>query len=78
MAVYPWVLSRRAIIAFEKSNSISNGFILNYLELAKAYKRNDQKNNAIASINKMLSMPNHTEDDAAIKEEGRRLLKDYQ
>ncbi len=67
-----------AIFAFEKCNSISNGFILNYLELAKAYKKNDQDDKAIASINKMLSMPNNTEDDAAIKKEGKKLLKQWQ
>ena len=67
-----------AIFAFEKCNSISNGFILNYLELAKAYKKNDQDDKAIASINKMLSMPNNTEDDAVIKEEGKKLLKLWQ
>jgi tetratricopeptide (TPR) repeat protein len=45
---------RDAITAFEKSNSISNGFILNYLELARAYKKNDENNKAIATINKMI------------------------
>ncbi len=67
-----------AIYAFQKSNSITDGFILNYLELAKAYKRNDEKNKAIASLNKMMQIPNHTEDDPGIKEEGRRLLNDLQ
>ena len=48
------------------------------MELAKAYKKNDQDDKAIASINKMLSMPNNTEDDAVIKEEGKKLLKQLQ
>jgi len=67
-----------AITAFEKSNSISNGFILNYFELAKAYKKNDQKDKAIACLNNMLSIPNHTEDDPTIKEQGKRMLSDLQ
>ncbi len=67
-----------AILAFEKSNSITTGFILNYFELAKAYNKNDETNKAIAILNKMMQMPNHTEDDPFIKEEGKRLLKDYQ
>ena len=67
-----------AIFAFEKANSITNGFILNYLELAKAYYKNDETSKAIATINKMLLLPNHTQDDAAIKLEGKMLLKDYQ
>ncbi len=69
---------QQAILAFEKSNSIATGFILNYLELAKAYNKNDQANKAISTINKMLLLPNHTEDDASIKTEGRLLLKDYE
>ena len=67
---------KKAIVAFEKSNSISNGFILNYFELAKAYNKNDEKDKAIYTINKMLLIPNHTEDDPAIKEDARRLLQD--
>lgn len=67
-----------AIAAFEKSNSISDGFILNYFELAKAYNKNDEKNKAINTINKMLLMPNHTEDDAEIKQDARKLLKEIQ
>lgn len=67
-----------AILAFEKTNSITSGFILNYLELAKAYNKNDETRKAIATLNKMLQMPNHTEDDPSIKEEARRLLKVYE
>ena len=67
-----------AIIAFEKANSITDGFILNYFELAKAYKKNEENTKAINTINKMLLLPNHTEDDAAIKEDGKKLLKDLQ
>ena len=69
---------KMAIQAFEKSNSFTAGFILNYLELAKAYNKNDQTEKAIATLNKMLQLPNHTEDDPSIKEEGRRLLKVYE
>lgn len=74
----PYGSVQQAIAAFEKTNSIANGFILNYLELAKAYIKNDESAKAITTINKMLSLPNHTEDDAAIKTEGRLLLIDYQ
>lgn len=69
---------KEAIIAFEKANSISDGFILNYFELAKAYKKNDETTKAINTINKMLLMPNHTEDDAEIKQDGKKLLNDLQ
>ncbi len=67
-----------AIIAFEKSNSITAGFILNYFELAKAYNKDDQTNKAIITLNKMMLLPNHTEDDASIKADGRKLLKEFE
>ena len=74
----PFGSIEEAIFAFEKSNSIANGFILNYLELAKAYNKNDQTNKAITTINNMLLLPNHTQDDASIKTEGKLLLREYQ
>ena len=67
-----------AIAAFEKSNSITDGFILNYFELARAYQKNDEDSKAIAMLNKMLTLPNQTEDDPLIKEDGRKLLKQLQ
>ena len=74
----PFGSVQEAIFAFEKVNSLANGFILNHLELAKAYYKNDETAKAITTINKMLLLPNHTQDDAAIKIEGKMLLKDYQ
>ena len=74
----PFGSIQEAIFAFEKANTITNGFILNHLELAKAYYKNDETGKAIATINKMLLLPNHTQDDAAIKIEGKMLLKDYE
>jgi hypothetical protein len=67
-----------AIYAFEKSNSITDGFILNYFELARAYQKNDENRKAITTLNKMLLLTNQTEDDPMIKEDGRRLLKELQ
>jgi len=69
---------KESIKAFEKSKALTSGFILNYLELAKAYHRNDQNDKAIALLNEMMRIPNHTEDDPAIKETGKKLLKDWQ
>jgi len=45
--------------------------------MAKAYKKNDQKAKAIAVLRKMLTVPNQTEDDPIIKEDGKKLLKDW-
>ncbi len=68
---------KESIISFEKVRALTPGFILNYYEMAKAYKDNNNKNKAIAYINEMLTLPIHTEDDITIKENGRNLLKDW-
>ena len=67
-----------SIRAFEKSQLITDGFILNYYELAKAYKRNDQTAKAIAVLTKMLTIKNQTEDDTVTKDAGRKLLNEWQ
>ncbi len=68
---------KQSIYAFERTRSLRPEFLLNYLEMAKAYKENDNKAKAAAYINLMLTLPIHTEDDTAIKEKGRQLLKDW-
>ena len=68
---------KQSIVAFEKAKAIAPGFILNYYELAKAYYRNDETPKAIALLNQMLLLPNHTEDDPTIKETGKKLLLEW-
>lgn len=65
---------KEAIIAFEKCQSITPEFVLNYVELAKAYHKDGQNDKAIATVKKMFTLTNRTEDDASLKEEGRKLL----
>ena len=74
---FPASSLKEGIAAFEKAKALTPGFILNYLELAKAYHRNEEDDKAKATINAMLQLPNYTEDDPAIKETGRKLLKDW-
>ena len=73
----PQASLKESIMAFEKSHTITDGFILNYFEMAKAYKKNDNKAKAIAVLRKMLTVPNQTEDDPFIKEDGKKLLKEW-
>jgi uncharacterized protein (DUF1810 family) len=68
---------KESISAFEKSKALTSGFILNYLELAKAYHRNNQDTKAIALLKEMMLIPNHTEDDPTIKETGKKYLEDW-
>lgn len=63
-----------SIAAYEKALVYEPNFALNNLELAKAYHRNDQDEKAISLLRQLPSIPNRTEDDKGIKEEGKKLL----
>jgi len=67
-----------AILDFEKSRSINPGFILNYLELARAYHRLDDDKKAIANLHILLGLPNQTYDDSRAKVIARQMLNDWQ
>lgn len=66
-----------SIFCYEKAKALSSNFALNYLELAKAYKRNGEKTKAIAQLNFLLTLPNKVHDDERIKGEARGLLKKW-
>jgi tetratricopeptide (TPR) repeat protein len=66
-----------SIACYEKAKALSSNFALNYLELAKAYKRNGEKAKAIAQLNFLLTLPNKVQDDEKIKTEARGLLKKW-
>jgi tetratricopeptide (TPR) repeat protein len=66
-----------SITCYEKAKSLSSNFALNYLELAKAYKRNGEKAKAVAQLNYLLALPNKIQDDEKIKGEARGLLKKW-
>lgn len=67
-----------AILNFEKARGIDPWFILNYLELAKAYKENGQSDKAIEVLTKMQKLPPKTLDDAGYKAEGKKFLESLQ
>ncbi|MEO7119588.1 MAG: hypothetical protein ABIY62_00750 [Ginsengibacter sp.] len=67
-----------AIKCFEKVKSINESFILNYLSLAKAYKKKDEENIAKENLMVMFNLPNKTQDDEKIKSDGRELLKKWE
>jgi tetratricopeptide (TPR) repeat protein len=66
-----------SIKSYEKAKSINSKFCLNYLELAKAYEKNDDINQAITNLKLLLQLPNSIEDDFAIKQEASDLLKKW-
>jgi len=66
-----------AIYAYEKAKFYEPNFALNFLELAKAYKRNGQKEKAISLLKTLPTIAPKTADDARIKKEGAALLKSW-
>ncbi len=67
-----------AILYMEKCRSIDQYFMLNCLDLAKAYVQNSKPPKAIEVLQKLVKLPLRTADDAAIKEEGKKMLTDLQ
>ena len=68
---------KQSIFAFEKARALRPEFILNYYEMAKAYKDNNNEAKAIAYLKLLITLPNQTEDDPTIKEWSKALLKDW-
>jgi len=66
-----------SIHAYEKAKSLNPHFMLNYLELAKAYNKNDEKAKAIAQLRILLTLPMKTEDDPRIRAEANKLLQQW-
>lgn len=60
---------------YEQSRKSNPNFILNYLELAKAYKINGQSDKSIEVLTRMLRLPPKTADDNDHKAEGKKLLE---
>ena len=69
---------KQSIASFEKAHALRPEFILNYYEMAKAYQDNDNKAKAISYLQFLITLPNQTEDDPAIKNRARALIKELQ
>lgn len=68
---------KKSIICYEVSKKLKPGFILNYLELAKAYYKNNETQKALEQLRILLSLPNTTQDDSRIKNEAGQLIKKW-
>ena len=69
---------KTSIAAYEKARSINPNFGLNYLELAKAYEKNNNKPKAIALLKVLLTIPVQTEDDPRIRKEAIQLIRNWE
>lgn len=65
-----------AIRNYEKSMALRPDFMLNYLELARAYRRDGQKAKAIQLLRHLDRMHDGMYDDRQVRKEGRQLLKE--
>lgn len=72
---FPQASIEESIRAYEKAQALEPYFALNYLELAKAYIRNDQEGKAKGALQKLAALPNKTGDDVNVKAEGRKLMQ---
>ena len=66
-----------AIRHYEKSRQLNPGLLLNYLELAKAYHKNEEADKARAALQQLLKLPDSSGDDAFIRKEASQLLKKW-
>ncbi len=64
-----------AIFYMEKCRSLQPYFVQNYLDLAKAYQLNKRPTQEIEILSKLIKLPNRSVDDAALKEEGKKMLQ---
>jgi tetratricopeptide (TPR) repeat protein len=65
----------KAIELMEKSRRKSPNYLVNYLDLAKAYKSNGQSDKAIEILNRLIKLPPKTADDEGYKAEGKKMLE---
>lgn len=64
-----------AVYFYEKVRLLKPDFVLNYLELAKAYNKGNKRAKAIEVLKYMLRLPNTAADDPTVKNEARQLLE---
>ena len=67
-----------AFMYMEKCKKLDPYFMLNFLELAKAYKSESRPAKAIEVLSQLVKLPLRTADDAALKAEGKKMLEEMQ
>lgn len=69
---------KQSIYYFEKSKTLNPAFLLNYLELARAYHRNNNDKKAMELLHTLLALPNMIYDDARVKTTADELIREWQ
>lgn len=66
-----------AIFFYERVRTLKPDFVLNYLELAKAYHKGNRTEKAKELLRYMLRLPNTAADDPVVKTEAKQLLEEW-
>jgi hypothetical protein len=69
---------KQSIYYFEKSRTLNPAFLRNYLELARAYHRNNNDKKAMELLHTLLGLPNMIYDDARVKTTANELIREWQ
>ncbi|MET6996200.1 hypothetical protein [Chitinophaga defluvii] len=69
---------QEAINNYEKCRKLEPSFLLNYYDLAKAYKQDEQQEKTIEVLKKALTLRNIYQDDAAIKADCKKMLEELE
>ena len=64
-----------AIAYLEKCKTLEPYFVQNYLDLAKAYQLKKRPTDEMDVLNQLVKLPNRMADDAALKNEGKKMLQ---
>lgn len=67
-----------ALLYMEKCRTTEPYFLQNFLELAKAYKFNNNPSKTIEVLNQLVKLPYRTADDKGWKEEAKKILSELQ
>lgn len=67
-----------AIADYEKCRQLTPSYILNYYDLAKVYKENNQETQAFEVLNKVMRLRPIYQDDPGIKAECKKMLEEMQ
>jgi hypothetical protein len=65
-----------AIMYMEKSRKLEPYYVLNFLDLAKAYKYDNKPAKAIEVLQQLVKLPTRSPDDAGYKAEGKKMLEE--
>jgi tetratricopeptide (TPR) repeat protein len=76
--VLPAASLQESIGYYEKSRSLRPDFMLNYFELARAYRREGKNQEAARILHQMDQLKDEMYDDKQVRKEGERLLRDLE